>query len=155
MPITLADRLAQRDSERFVGRVAELELFDELLTGDGAASVVHVHGPGGIGKSALLREVARRAVGRGWSISLVDGRELALAPGELEDVFTDAQRQARPLILLDTYERLSALDGLLRRRLLPRFRPGRWWSSPVASRRSPSGTAAAGSTSPAPSPWRP
>ena len=60
---TLADRVAARDRQRFVGRDSELELFDSLLSDDPPANVVLVHGPGGIGKSALLREVARRTAG--------------------------------------------------------------------------------------------
>ncbi|MFA4929171.1 MAG: ATP-binding protein [Patulibacter sp.] len=119
MPPTLADRLARRDAERFVGRAAELELFEGLLAGDGSASVVLLHGPGGIGKSTLLREFARLAAVRGWSPLLLDGRELAPVPGELEAVFTAASAEDRPVVLLDTYERVSDLDEVLRQRLLP------------------------------------
>lgn len=119
MPHTLADRLARRDAERFVGRAAELELFEGLLAGDGTTSVVLLHGPGGIGKSTLLREVARLAAVRGWSPLLLDGRELAPVPGELEAVFTAAREEDRPIVLLDTYERVSDLDEVLRQRLVP------------------------------------
>jgi hypothetical protein len=116
---TLADRLRRRDVERFVGRAAELAVFDGIFVDDPPISVVHVHGPGGIGKSALLRQVERMGAARGWSPWRIDGRELSPAPGELEAIVAAAQAEERPLLLFDTYERISALDGALRDRLLP------------------------------------
>jgi hypothetical protein len=118
-PKTLADRSTQRDADRFVGRRAELAFFDELLVEDPPASVVMVHGPGGIGKSALLREVARRGAARGFSAWLTDARELAPVPGELETILAGARAEERPLILFDTYEKMSALGTLLRGEILP------------------------------------
>lgn len=119
MSTTLADRLARRDAERFVGREAELAVFRALLTDDPSASVVFVHGPGGIGKSTLLREIARLAAVHGCSPWSLDGRELVPVPGELETVFTAAREEPRPIVLLDTYERVSDLDAVLRQRLIP------------------------------------
>jgi hypothetical protein len=116
---TLADRLRARDVERFVGRTAELAIFEGLFVEDPPASVVHVHGPGGIGKSALLRQVERLGRLAGWSPWRIDGRELPPAPGALEAILAAAQGEERPLLLFDTYERISALDGALRERLLP------------------------------------
>src|SRR5688572_10652162 len=116
---TLADRLAARDAERFVGRERELAFFDELLVDDPAFNVVLVHGPGGIGKSMLLREVSRRAEQRGWQPRVVEGRELAPAPGELERVLFGVAQQEKPLVVFDTWERMSAMSGWLRQRLLP------------------------------------
>jgi len=116
---TLAERLAARDAQRFVGRERELAFFDSLLVDDPPAQVVLVHGPGGIGKSTLLREVARRAAGRGYSTHLVEGRDLAPVPGEIESALGDVSAVAQPLILFDTYERMAAADGWLRARLLP------------------------------------
>jgi|1185.fasta_scaffold1612173_1 hypothetical protein len=49
----LAGRLRAARQRGFVGRKEELAAFDEALGGDGG--VLFVHGPGGIGKSALLR----------------------------------------------------------------------------------------------------
>jgi hypothetical protein len=115
----MADRLRARDAERFIGRTAELAAFDELFVEDAPASVVHVHGPGGIGKSALLRQVERLGARRGWSPLRIDGRELPPVPGALEDILEAARSERRPLLLFDTYERVSGLDGALRERLLP------------------------------------
>jgi hypothetical protein len=116
---TLADRLRARDVERFVGRAAELRVFAELFVDEPPSSVVHVHGPGGIGKSALLRQVERLGAAAGWSPWRIDGRELPPAPGALEAILAAAQAEERPLLLFDTYEQISALDGALRERLLP------------------------------------
>ena len=73
---TLGTRLSQRDKVRFVGRARELALLDGLFVDDPPASVVLVHGPGGIGKSTLLRAVARRAEERGWTPVFIEGRDL-------------------------------------------------------------------------------
>jgi hypothetical protein len=119
MPATLAERLAWRDEQHFVGREPELEFFDSLMVEEPSHQVVLVHGPGGIGKSTLLREVARRAEKRGYRPTLVEGRELAPVPGEIENALGDAMSVDLPLIMFDTYERMSAASGYLRHRLLP------------------------------------
>ena len=121
---TLADRLAARDAERFVGRGRELRFFEDLLVDDPPANVVLVHGPGGIGKSTLLREVARRAAQRGWQPRVVEGRELAPAPGELERALDGVTEEEHPFVVFDTYERMTAVGGWLRQRLLPEMPTG-------------------------------
>src|SRR3954467_15477529 len=108
-----------RDRDRFVGREPELAFFDALLVDDPPASVVLVHGPGGIGKSTLLREVGRRAEPRGRSPRLVDARELAPVPGELEQALDGVDADTLPLVMFDTYERMTAAGTYLRQRLLP------------------------------------
>jgi AAA ATPase domain len=115
----LAARLEDRDSESFVGRVRELALLERCLDDDPPASVVLVHGPGGIGKSTLLRELARRAAARGWEIFAVEGRDLAPTPDALEALLGGARDAPMPLVLIDTFERMEALGGYLRRGLLP------------------------------------
>ncbi len=116
---TLAARLADRDRGRFAGRRAELDLLGRCMAEDSQVSVVHIVGPGGIGKSALLREIARRARDQGREVISVDGRELGPEPGALEAALRAAATGQRPLVLLDSYEQMVALDGYLRRDLLP------------------------------------
>ncbi|MEJ7801496.1 MAG: hypothetical protein WKF60_13315 [Ilumatobacter sp.] len=60
---TIRNRLATRDRELFVARLDELRFFEELLAGNRPERVVHLFGPGGIGKSALMREVVRASPG--------------------------------------------------------------------------------------------
>ena len=121
---TLGQRLAWRDEARFVGREAELALFDEVLATDPSASIVFVHGPGGVGKSTLLREIARRGEKRGFLPCVVEGRDLAPVPGELETALQGFDDHERPLILFDTYERMAAAGGWLRQSLLPALPEG-------------------------------
>jgi hypothetical protein len=115
----LAAKLLDRDQDRFVGRVSELTLLERCLQDDPPASVILIHGPGGIGKSTLLREMARRAEALGRETFFVEGRELPPMPDALEAVLAGARSATQPLVLIDTYERMTALDGYLRRGLLP------------------------------------
>ncbi len=117
---TLATRLEDRDRGRFAARGKELAFIDRCLQSDDPpASVVHICGPGGIGKSALLREIARRARERGFAVRAFDGREFGPASESVEVALRDVIHHARPLLLLDSYERMAALDAYLRRELLP------------------------------------
>ena len=116
---TLAARIDSRDRHRFVGRANELAFLERCLEENPPANVVLIHGAGGIGKSTLLREVARRAEAQGRDTFFIEGRELPPMPDALEAVLADARATDRPVILIDTYERMAALDGYLRRGLLP------------------------------------
>jgi hypothetical protein len=49
----------------------------------------------------------------------VEGRDLPPAPDALEAALSDVRASSQPLVLIDTYERMSGLDGYLRRALLP------------------------------------
>jgi hypothetical protein len=138
---TLAGLVAARDAARFVGRVVELIRLEGLLTHDAPVNVVLLHGPGGVGKSALMRELSRRAAARGATLVEVEARGLAPLAEELDRALAPAMTARRPLVLLDSWERLAALDGHLRRHLLPRLpadalvviasrhAPGRSWFS--------------------------
>lgn len=118
---TLGARLADRDAARFVGRSRELGRLESLLDPDPAASIVLLHGPGGVGKSALMREFARRARARGWTPLAVDARDLPPLADAVESALAVSFGVARPLVLLDSWERLGALDPWLRGDLLPRL----------------------------------
>jgi hypothetical protein len=116
---TLAARLLDRERGRFVGRSRELAFVERCLEEDPPAQVVLVHGEGGIGKSTLLRELGRRAELGGHEVFFVEGRDLPPMPDALEAILAGARTSPRPLVLIDTYERMTALDGYLRRGLLP------------------------------------
>ncbi len=121
MAATLGTRLSQRDSHRLVGRDSQLAAFEQLFVDDPRASVIFLHGPGGIGKSTLLRELSRRGERRGWTVTFVEGRELAPVPDALELALRGAKGQEKPLLLLDSYERMTALGPFLRSHLLTSF----------------------------------
>src|SRR4051812_50154533 len=56
---------------------------------------------------------------RGRSPRLVDARELARVPGELEQALDGVDADSLPLVMFDTYERMTAAGAYLRQRLLP------------------------------------
>ncbi len=119
MTQTLGQRLEHLDQRAFVGRGRELAAFEQLLTEEPTANVLLIHGPGGVGKSTLVREAARRAAARGWTLHWIEGRELAPVPDALESAIGAARDEEHPLIVLDDYERCTALGGYLRRGLIP------------------------------------
>ena len=108
MPVPSADDLT------FVGRAAELERLERLLGDEAPARVAFLHGSGGIGKSALLRELARRARARGLEARLVDARDTTAAPTAVAAALTALRDGSCSLLLLDTYEQASALGSELR-----------------------------------------
>jgi hypothetical protein len=104
----------------FVGRDHELRRLDDMLADRVATRVVHVVGPGGIGKSALLREAARRAGERGVVTMWVDGRDVPPFPADIEAALApvrDAGTAA--FVVFDSYELIGSLDGYLREQLIP------------------------------------
>lgn len=117
---TLAQRVAAARRRAFVGRAAEIELFRQAVEAPGEPpfTVLHVHGPGGIGKSALLRMFAD--IASGLPVVRVDARDLAPEPDALRAAIAAAGTAAgRAVLLVDTYELLAPLDALLRDELLP------------------------------------
>jgi hypothetical protein len=117
--VRLGERISERESQRFVGRELELAILERLFEDDPPYSVVHVHGPGGIGKSALLRQAVVIGARRGWTAFWVEGRDLPPTPEALDHALAGALAAERPLVLLDTFERMSATSLHLREVLLP------------------------------------
>jgi AAA ATPase domain len=102
----------------FVGRAQEIALLeDDLLGPEPVAPVVFVHGPGGIGKSALLRELQRRAEAQGIRVARIDGRDPETAQERAPRLLEDVGETARSLVVLDSYEHVAALGALVRARV--------------------------------------
>lgn len=132
-PGTLGDILAARRRRGFVGRTAELELFRAALRDpDTDLSVLHLCGPGGIGKTSLLEVLAGIAAEEQAVVIRLDGRELVAAPRSvLEALGPWAEvpdgdgpievSGGRLVLLIDGYERLAGLDDWIRTTLLPRL----------------------------------
>lgn len=132
-PATLGARLRRARRRRFVGRAGELELFRAALEGPGAPwGVLFVHGPGGVGKTALLTAFAEAAEAVGVPAWRVDLRGVELSPpGFLAAVagamgVADGAAAVATLgsggprvLLLDTYESAAGLDRWVREGFLP------------------------------------
>lgn len=126
MTTRLEDRLAAARRSRFVGRQAELELVaGALAEPESTFAVLYVYGPGGVGKTALLREMAEMARRHGRSVILLDGRNLEPQPAAfraaLQTSYGAGQSLADTVILVDTYELLTPLDLWLRTSFLPQL----------------------------------
>ncbi|MBP3077898.1 hypothetical protein WP39_10590 [Streptomyces sp. 604F] len=106
---SLQDLIRLRRQGAFVARERELGLFARNL--DGAPSdpthrfLFHVHGVGGVGKSTLVREWERLAVGRGALTAYVDD-SVHSVPEVMAVVAEQFARQGRPLKALE--KRLEA-----------------------------------------------
>jgi hypothetical protein len=136
MSPSLADRLTQARHNRFVGRDGELSVFESALRAEILPFyILHIFGPGGVGKTTLLQEFALRSERYGARPLYLDARHIDASP----DAFTkslgvllgkqdgdsipdllDASSQ-RTVILIDTYEALTPLDGWLRTTFLPQL----------------------------------
>jgi len=81
------------------------------------APIVFVHGPGGIGKSALLREIQRRAEAQGIRVVRINGRDPETAQERAPQLLEDVGETARSLVVLDSYEHIAALGALVRDRV--------------------------------------
>ncbi|MFG1608697.1 AAA family ATPase [Actinoplanes sp. NPDC049265] len=109
----LKERLRAGRRRSFVGRTGEIELFRRLLAAP--SGVLFVHGPGGVGKSALLDVLAEVAAAEGVSVVRVDGRHLPPVAGAL----TVPPDTARLVLLIDTYEVLAPIDDWVWEEFLP------------------------------------
>lgn len=69
---TLGGAIEALDVQMFVGRQPE---------------ILHMYGPGGVGKSALLQEFGRIATSTGRPVMPIDGREMSATPRGLLRAF--------------------------------------------------------------------
>lgn len=71
---TLRDTVADADDARFVGRSAERRVVADLFDDATPSRILYVYGPGGIGKSTLVRHAAREAKRSGFHVDMLDTR---------------------------------------------------------------------------------
>jgi hypothetical protein len=136
MSSRLADRLSLARHRRFAGREAERALFQATLTtAELPFYVLYLFGPGGIGKTSLIKEFAYLADEAKIPVLQLDARSIEPAP----EAFLTALQAAmglippespfeqmaawseRHIILIDTYEKLTPLDSWLRDVFLPQL----------------------------------
>ncbi|GAA3085098.1 hypothetical protein GCM10017600_62500 [Streptosporangium carneum] len=118
----LEGRLQAARQRAFVGRKEELAAFDEALHSGGR--VLFLHGPGGIGKSALLRRYAQRATEADRNVLVLDGRMFDPSPAAFLAETRSMLADEGAVLLIDAFERLQGLEGWLRERFLPRLPVG-------------------------------
>ena len=137
MARTLSDRVAEAASRSFVGRRRELDLVEAAIAGrEPSHLVVFVHGPGGIGKTRLVRTALARAGDEVRVLALdcpdieptpegfldhlataIGGTIPERTPGELAAAMGAAGR--RLVLALDGYESFGLMDSWLRQTFLP------------------------------------
>lgn len=118
----------------FVGRAPETALVHDLLGPDAPERLAYVEGPGGIGKTALLRTWAAECERRGRRIAWLDGASLPESRGAAWEAVTAAlgvtargpeelpaalEDDARIVVVIDAFEQLGELEAWLRDVLLP------------------------------------
>ena len=127
----LADRLEAARHGRFVGRETELKIFRSALLSDVSPFVVlHIYGPGGVGKTSLLHEYKRVTQTIGRTVILLDSRNIRPNPDDFQKIWQQAliennltTEPSNLVILLDTYELISPLDNWILHDFLPQMPP--------------------------------
>lgn len=137
MARTVADRLRDEAARSFVGRQAELGALSAGVTADPSPYVVaYVHGPGGVGKSRLLKALAD-GVSPAVQVSSLDCAQIEPTPrgflqalaGALDEDQRDPELETvvdrleslkqKTLLILDVYETFGLMDAWLRNTFFP------------------------------------
>ncbi|WP_346281824.1 BTAD domain-containing putative transcriptional regulator, partial [Pseudonocardia sp.] len=111
----LAGRLWAARQHSFVGRGAERALFASALRGTGQGfAALYLHGPAGIGKSTLLRQLADDATVAHRRVVPVCGRVVGASVAAFTDAASPAQSDPRAVLMIDAFEWCGDLQGWLR-----------------------------------------
>src|SRR6478609_5825986 len=128
---TIGQRLTEERSAWFVGRQADLAALDAAFD-DPRCSLLHLTGQAGVGKTGLLLEFARQCQKLSLPVCYVDAAEDNRQSEEERQrwytrpatLLLESAREkpalARPILLIDSYERLATLEPWL----LGQFAPG-------------------------------
>ncbi|MFT4137141.1 hypothetical protein [Microbacterium sp.] len=117
MPDDIGSIVDAARAQAFVGRAAELALFRDMLDGS-ARRALFVHGVGGLGKTALLQQFRGLAQAAGRAVIDVDGEHVGGSEEALRAATADAAEQRGCVMLIDAYERLTAIDDWVREELV-------------------------------------
>jgi hypothetical protein len=128
---TLGGRISTARRRRFVGRDQEKQLFRNALQ-EAPFVLLHVHGPGGVGKTTLLHEFSAIALEQGCTLLHLDARNIDPSPdgfrfalgfalGVEGNVLEVLNEKPRVVLIIDTYEIFKPLDNWLREVFLPQL----------------------------------
>ena len=134
MPRRMKDLLAQRALENFIGRTKEMASLLQCLE-DECPLVLHIHGIGGVGKSALVQAFLAQAEEQGATGVILDsplieptergflqelGNAIGLDTPTMEDVVNKLEiLGSRVFLVLETYELFRLMDTWLRQVFVP------------------------------------
>ncbi|MEU6215748.1 ATP-binding protein [Streptomyces sp. NPDC047023] len=119
--VSVGERLSRARVRAFIGRDAQLERFEEALAGSPQAPFAfYVCGPGGIGKSTLLRRLADRARTAGRLLVELDGRFVNRDPADFERAAGPFLDVPGTVLLVDSFEHCQWLESWLWHHFLPR-----------------------------------
>jgi hypothetical protein len=136
MSFSLANRLSTERHRQFVGRKAQIDLFRSALNSSELSfQLLYLFGPGGIGKTSLLRELVQECDRFSVKSIYLDTRNLEPTPESLLNALSRnlnlratespleilAHQKERTVIFFDTYENLVPLDDWLRETFLPQL----------------------------------
>ncbi|MGW4897950.1 ATP-binding protein [Kitasatospora sp. NPDC004240] len=118
---SVGDRLSTARIQAFIGREEQLDHFDRALAGDPQAPFAfYAYGPGGIGKSTLLRRLADHARAAGRPLLELDGRFVQRDPADFERAAASFLDIPGTVLFVDSFEHCQWLEGRLWQRFLPR-----------------------------------
>ncbi|MER7771696.1 ATP-binding protein [Kitasatospora sp. NPDC096140] len=118
---SVKERLSTARGQAFIGREEEVACFARALAGDPQSPFVFsVVGPGGIGKSTLLRRLADRARATGRLLLELDGRFVSRDPADFERVAAPFLDVPGTVLFVDSFEHCQWLESWLWQRFLPR-----------------------------------
>ncbi len=129
----LSDRLLKASERLFVGRAAQCQLFEDAVSADlFPFSMMHIHGPGGIGKTSLLYELKRRCEIAGVPAYYLDTRILEADPVAFQNGLSDILKtddsvmpasilgtDGKCVLMLDTFESMFTLEQWLYTEFFP------------------------------------
>jgi AAA ATPase domain len=119
---SLADRLQAARLRAFVGRARELATFRAALAEpERPLTVLYLTGPGGIGKSSLLRRFAQEAEAADRKVIAIDARSAECTPEAFLARSAEALTGGRSVLLIDVFELYRPLESWLREQFLPRL----------------------------------
>ncbi len=130
----LADILTTNRRRYFTGREKELQTFKAIVQQASLSTfLLYIYGPGGQGKTTLVKEYTDTCANMGIPFLHLDGRDLNASPDHFTNALQTAlqttdsifealqNRGERFVLFIDTYEKLNPIDDWIRQEFLPQM----------------------------------